>query len=371
MPGGRPPPRTQQVPRPHAAKSIQDIVNHQAAIKLPHISREQAAECLNKALDLGINFIDTSRGYSDSETKIGHALKARRREYYLATKTDGRDYDSAMAELETSLRELQTDYLDLWQLHSISNKDRWRQVTAPDGAVKALHKVREEGVARHVGITIHRDLDVMKEAIASGEFETIMLVYNPLDSENVAGILPLAKQQGMGTIIMKALSGGQIAYPKQARRAGLGGPDALVAGALRWVLSDENVDCVIPGMQAVHEVEENFALINPFVPITDDERREFIARLGELRGEYRYGQRCLSCGYCQPCPQGVNIPVILHAATIVQSYPDDLKYLGYQMYRELQVGAEACIQCGQCLEECPAELPIPDLLSEAAKLLAS
>jgi len=339
------------------------------AIKLPQISEEEAAECLNRALDLGINYVDTARNYRDSEAKIGKGIGHRRDEFYLATKTGARDYDGAMADLETSLNELDMDYVDIWQLHTVSHEETWQGVMGENGALKAQHKALEEGTVKHAGITIHRALDVMRKAIASGEFETILLAYSPIDSENVANILPLAKEQDMGTIIMKALSGGQMVYPKEARKAGLGGADALVAGALRWVLSDPNVDCVIPGMQAVHEVEENAALADPFVPLTDEERKELVGLLGEFGGQYRYDQRCLRCGYCQPCPQGVNIPVIFQAASIVRGYPDDLKHIGYEMYQALEVGAQACVECEECLEKCPARLPIPEMLKEARELL--
>lgn len=341
------------------------------AIKLPGISEDEAAACLNRALDLGINYIDTARNYRDSERKIGLGVGHRRDEFHLATKTGARDYDGAMADLETSLEQLQTDYIDVWQLHTVSNEENWQKVMSPDGALKAARKAESEGVVGHVSITIHRALDVMRKAIESDEFETIMLCYNPLDSENVAEILPLAKARDMGTIIMKALSGGQIAYPKEERQAGLGGPDALVAGSLRWVLSDPNVDVVIPGMQTVAEVEENAALMTPLEPLSDDEREELLRRLAEFGGSYRYGQKCLRCGYCQPCPQGVPIPEIFKAAQMVASYPDNLRHMGYDLYESLDVNAEACVVCGACLEKCPAGLEIPELLEEAHETLSA
>jgi uncharacterized protein len=339
-------------------------------IKLPQISEEEAAACLDRALDLGVSFIDTARNYRDSERKIGAGLKLRRGEFILATKSSARSYDGALADLETSLRELQFDSVDLWQLHSVSSSSDWEETMGPNGALKAARRAQEQGMVRHVGITIHRDTATMRKAIASGEFETIMLAYNPLDGESVADILPLAKAAGMGTIIMKALSGGQIAYPKQARQAGLGGPDALVAGSLRWALSDPAVDCVIPGMQAVHEVEENVALVEPFVPLSDAERQELVRLFGGFGGEFRYGQRCLRCGYCQPCPHGVDVPVVLHAATIVAKYPDDLKQIGREMYAALEVGAEACTECRVCIGKCPAALPVPELVREALSILS-
>lgn len=340
------------------------------AIKLPQISEDQAAQCLNRALDLGINFIDTARNYKDSERKIGLGVGHRRESFYLATKTGARDHDDALRELDTSLGELGMDYVDLWQLHSVSNPEAWEEVMAPGGALEAARKAQQEGRVRHVGITIHRALDVMQWAVDSGEFETIMLCYNPVDSERVAPILSLAHDRGMGTIIMKALSGGRIAYPQEAREAGLGGPDALVAGSLRWVLSDPSVDVVIPGMQAVHEVEENAALADPFTPLSEAERQELVERMGRSRPALRYDQQCLRCGYCLPCPNEVNIPEVFRAAQMAAGYPDNLKHMGFDLYEELEPRADACAECGQCVEKCPAGLEIPALLKQAHEMLA-
>ncbi len=338
-------------------------------IKLPHVDAQTASDALNRALDLGVNFVDTARNYRDSEEKIGAALKTRRGEYYVATKTSARDAAKARAELETSLRNLQTDYVDLYQLHTVSDPECWQQVMGPDGALEAVRQARDEGLVKHVGITIHRALDVMEQAIKCGEFETIMLAYSPLDQEGVErDILPLATAHNVGVIIMKPLSGGQLCLPPEQRPAE---GDPIVRDSLRHILSNPNVTVAIPGMTSVAEVEWNTAVASPFTPLTDGERERLIEAISGLKREFRYGQVCLRCGYCQPCPQGVPIPEIFRAWDMVRDYPASLRHLGYELYESLEVTAEACEECGQCVEQCPAGLPIPERLREAHKALTA
>ncbi len=341
-------------------------------IKLPNISEQEAAECLNLALDLGINFIDTARNYRDSEEKIGKALHNRRDEFYIATKTSARDARTVEEQLGISLRNLQTDYIDIYQLHTVSNADAWAAVRAPGGAYEAALKAREEGKIGHIGITIHRDKQVMRETIESGLFETIMLCYNPMDAEDVAGeILPLAKEADMGVIIMKSLSGGQLTQPKDRRIAGMGGPDGVVAGTLRFVMQNPHVDVVIPGMQAAHEVEENVAVAENFAPLSRQEHEALLHLIGQLGTELRYGQVCLRCGYCQPCTVGIDIPAVFKAADMKRGYDEKLHYLASEVWESVEVKPDACIECGQCVEKCPAGINIPQQLKEAAELFGN
>jgi len=339
------------------------------AIKLPEVSANQAARALNLALDLGINFIDTARAYKDSERKIGQALRSRRDEFYLATKTVARDATGSRADLETSLRELGMDYVDLWQLHTVSTREEWEKVMGPGGAVETGQKALQEGLIRHFGITIHRELSVMREAITSGLFETIMLAYSPLDQEGVAAeILPLAAEHDLGVIIMKPLSGGQLVRPPEQRQPGLGGADAVIAGSLRYSLSNPNVTCVIPGMKSPQEVEENVAVADPFVPLSDEEEDELRRQIAAMGKDFRYGQVCLRCGYCLPCPAGINIPEVMRALDMKRGYPDALKHLGDELYASLEVKASACQDCAQCEEQCVAGLPIRDKMREAVAM---
>ncbi len=340
-------------------------------IKLPKVSQQEATELLNRALDLGMNFVDTARRYRDSETKIGKALEGRRDEFILATKTPTRDAAGAMDDLEESLRELRTDYLDLWQLHSVSDPDAFEQVTAPGGAAEALVKAREQGKVRHIGVTSHRSHEAMRSAITCGLFETIMLCYNVLDSEAVGSeILPLAGEHDMGVIVMKSLSGGALCTPPEEGTEGPLRPDPVVVGSLRYVLSHSAVSTVIPGLEAIVEVEDDAAVGDAELPMTDEEKDSLRRRIGSLRQGFRYGQMCLRCGYCQPCPQGLPIPRIFQAADMYTQYPDSVKHMGTELYEAIEMGPELCEECGQCEEECPAGLPIREKLKEVSGLFS-
>jgi len=334
------------------------------------VTDEEATEALNTALDLGINFVDTHRGYGASETKIGRAIAHRRDEFYLATKTDSFDGRGLRKDLETSLSELRTERIDLYQFHSVSGEQRWRDVMAPGGGLAEARKARSEGLIDYVGLSIHRDLDVMRQAIESGEFDTIMVTYSPLDTEHVGPeILPLAAEKGMGVIIMKSLGGGLLVSEgfEEGRR---GGPeDPLVTRCLRFVLGAEVVSCVIPGMRNADEVRQNVRVGEEFKRLSDDEFRELIQTIGRKRMPFRYDQVCLQCGYCQPCPEGVNVPEIFRAHMIVASYPDDLKERGRRLYESLDVKADGCVECRECVEKCPAGLDVPERLKEARRAI--
>jgi uncharacterized protein len=341
------------------------------AIKLPNISQAEADECLNLALDLGINYIDTARSYRDSEEKIGKAISHRRDEFYIATKTGARDAKGVEEHLAISLGNLRTDYIDLYQLHTVSDRERWEAVRAPGGAYEAALQAREAGKVGHIGITIHRDLQVMREAIASGLFETIMVCYNPLDSENVEPeILPAAEAADMGVIVMKSLSGGQLCQPLEQREAGLGGPDAIVAGSLRYVLGNPNVSLVIPGMQAVHEIRENVTVGEEYTPLSADEQQQLMRLIARQKGDYRYEQVCLRCGYCKPCTVGIDIPAVFKAGDMLAAYSENLHHVALEVWESLEVSPDECVECGQCLEKCPAGINIPEQLKRVTTAFA-
>jgi predicted aldo/keto reductase-like oxidoreductase len=174
--------------------------------------------------------------------------------------------------------------------------------------------------------------------------------------------LPLAKQHGLGVIIMKALSGGALSMPEEQRPPE---GDPVVRDCLRHVLANDAVSCVIPGMRAVHEVRENCAVGERLVRLSEAEQRELFERLASLSGKFRYDQFCLGCGYCLPCPNDVPIPEVFRALTMYRAYPEHLRHLGTDLYASLEVTPEACTECRECVEKCPGGLDVPERLREA------
>jgi len=330
-------------------------------IKFPHISAQQAADALDRALDLGVNFIDTARGYRDSEEKIGPVLKRRRSEAYIATKSGQRSAAKMMADLETSLRNLKTDYLDLYQAHYVCDEENLDKVLAPGGALEAMQKAKQQGKVRHLGITMHCHHKAMRRAIETDLFETIMLAYSPLDHEAVAAeIIPLAAQHDMGIIIMKPLMGGALVSPPDPSRPD--GADPIVAGALRAIASHPAISTVIPGMISPAQVDANYASVTTAGSWHEAARRELMQRIGALKVE---DQMCLACGYCLPCSQGINIPAVFRALHMHRNWSAEQSFLGRELYESLDVPADACAECKECLARCPAGIPISDRMKEA------
>jgi len=333
-------------------------------IKFPDVPAERAAAALDRAIDLGVNFLDTARGYGDSESKIGPVLARRRQEVYIATKSGQRTAKGMMGELEVSLRNLQTDYVDLYQAHWVCNDDVLDQVTGPNGALEAMQKAKQQGKVRHYGITMHRHHRAIRRAIESDLFETFMLAYSPLDHEAVGTeLIPLAAERDLGLIIMKPLMGGALVSPPGSPR--VDGLDPIVAGALRAVASNPLISIVIPGMISVEQVDANYRAITTAHTHDEAARRELIETIGAMKRDLGEKQLCLSCGYCLPCAQEIQIPKLFRALHVHTSYPDDQRFMGKELYDSLGMPADACVQCRECVERCPAGIDIPARMKEA------
>ena len=333
-------------------------------IKLPGIQQDAATEVLNKALDLKINFFDTARGYGDSEAKIGEAIGNRRNEFFISTKSGARTADQMKRDIERSLKNLKTDFIDVYLVHNLRLPEQYETVMSPSGSLSALKEAKLQGVVKHIGFSSHRYRETMKLGIESGEFEVIMVAYNILNDELVdEDILPLAKANDIGVIVMKPLAGGALAMPPED--VDFQGKIAVSATqALRFVLANDAVTLAIPGMTKVSEVIENVQVGETFQQMSVLEKQKLIEAAEELGKEF-----CRGCGYCLPCPNGIKIPVILRHLGYYTRY--GLKDWAKGRYSMVEIKASECEECGSCEEKCPYELPIIEKLKQAHELLAA
>jgi len=238
---------------------------------------EQALAIINRAIDLGVNYIDTAAAYGRgvSETYIGQVMKTRRKEVFLATKTNERSYDGSMRLLERSLKQLQTDHLDLWQNHNVRTQNDLDRIFAKDGAIKAMEKARDEKIVRFLGITGHRDPFILKKGIEQYPFDSILMALNAADKHNASfidNLLPTAVEKNMSIVGMKIPARGRI-----FREGGL----STMEQAMRYVLTLP-VSTVIVGITTLAELEENVRIAQNFKPCTPEEMR----RMEELTKPY-------------------------------------------------------------------------------------
>ena len=335
-------------------------------IKFPGIDQHTVSRVVGEAIDNGISIIDTARGYGDSEEKLGLALEGRRDEVVLVTKSPARDAEGMRRDIETSLRNLRTDHIDIYLTHNLRRPEVYEKATADGGALQALERAQKEGLIGHVGISCHRYHETLQRAIESGRFDVIMVAYNILNDELMdEEIMPMAKEHDIGTLIMKPLGGGVLAEAGgRFRLEGEGLPEGPIGapGAIRFVLANPHADCVLVGMKSVEELREDLGAIRPGQRYTQEEM-DALQEAAEDLGR----DMCRACGYCQPCPQGILIPIVLRHLFYAREF--GLEEWARGRYSMVEVKADSCERCGECEEKCPYDLPVMDLLEEAHCLL--
>ena len=307
------------------------------ALPIQRISSSDAVHLIRKAYDAGITFFDTARFYTDSECKLGEALEGIRDKVYIATKTGATTADAFWKDLETSLGNLKTDHVDLYQFH---NPSFCPKPGDGSGLYEAILQAKAEGKVRHIGITNHR-LSVAEEAIESGLYETLQFPFCYLSGEKELSLVEKCKEKNMGFIAMKALSGGLITNS---------------AAAYAFLAQYDNV-LPIWGVQREKELDEFISYIdNP--PCMTAELEAFIAKeREELSGDF-----CRGCGYCMPCPAGIEINNCARMSLLLRRSPSEL-----QLTEEVQAKMkkiEDCLHCGKCKSKCPYELDTPALLAK-------
>jgi hypothetical protein len=343
------------------------------------LSRNQAEKVVRYAYEKGINYFDTARAYGDSEEKIGAALKDVRDEVILATKTHQRTKEeAARAGLKQSLRNLQTNRIDLVQLHGIDNEETLKKATSSEGSLAALDEAKAQGKIDYIGITGHNPY-ILAKAIKTGKFDTVLVPLNVLDRRASEELIPLAKELDVGVIIMKALGGcgASLQYPQWGSRF-LGKPDQdwpdasefiphfgkegfeRAERSLRFVLAHD-IGTVIPGLRSTEEIDYVTEVAEDFTSLTREERETY--RFGELPPE----PFCRECGLCISCPDGVEIQKILRWHMYYSFY--NIKKWTREQYPKLRTRVNSCTECGKCEEKCPYKLPVMSMLKEAEKRL--
>ena len=291
----------------------------------------------------GINFIDTARGYTVSEEYLGAALEGRRDKFIIATKSMSRDAEGMTRDIGISLSNLRTDYIDLYQIHNLPEKD-FDKVFGPGGAYEALCDAKAAGKVRHIGATAH-NADVLRRLVEEygDKIETVMFPYNIVETQG-HDILAAAREKGIGTIAMKPMAGGNL-------------DDWNLA--LRFIAAAGVIDVSIPGMGSVEEVHRNADAADGFSPLTAEELTQCDAIRKELGSEF-----CRRCGYCAPCTVGIDIPSNFLMSNYRRKY--GLSDWAVSRYQGLAHHAGECIGCGACESRCPYELPIRKMLARVA-----
>lgn len=303
------------------------------ALPLQRTGMDEAVRILTKAYDAGVDFFDTARGYSDSEEKLGCALRAVRKRVVIATKTPGGDRETILRHFRESTRLLQTDYIDIYQLHNPPTVP-----LAGDERYECLAQLRAGGAVRFVGITCHR-LSNAVEAVRSGLYDTVQFPLSYLSNDEDLSLSGLCRENDVGLIAMKALSGGLL---------------SSAAAAFAFLRQYGNV-LPIWGIQSQGELDEFIALeSNP--PAFEGELADIVERdRKELAGAF-----CRGCGYCQPCPQGIPIHMAARMALLLKRAP--WRQFVTQEWREAMERIETCTACGNCKRRCPYGLDAPEML---------
>lgn len=311
-------------------------------IPIQRIDAEGTRKLLHEMADKGINYIDTARGYTVSEEYLGYAMEGIRDKFVVATKSMARTKEAMAADIETSLRNLRTDHIELYQVHNPS-MEQLDQVTGKDGALEALMEAREAGKIGHIGLTCH-SVQVFERALELEWVETIMFPYNIVENQG-EDLIRKCTEKNVGFIAMKPLAGGAI-------------EDASLA--LRYIYANKNVTVVIPGMAEAGELDENIQACEDEKSLTEEELKKIEDVKKQLGTDF-----CRRCNYCAPCTVGINIPSVFLFAGYLQRY--NLADWAKDRYSTLAVKASACVGCGECEKRCPYHLPIREKLKKCAE----
>lgn len=306
-------------------------------IPIQRVSQEETTEIIQACHKAGVRFVDSARGYTNSEEMLGHALKGIRKDFVIATKSIVRDYESMKRDIDISLKMLQTDYIDLYQCHFVRNQEQY-DLLMNTGGYQALLEAKAEGKIRHIGVTSH-SAEFLLSIVAEGKFETVQFPYNLLETQ-ATELFNLCGTLDIGVIAMKPAAGGAL-------------PNVPLS--LKFILNHPAMSVAIPGMDSVDQVGVNAAVGTDDLAISEGEQKEIDTIRSEMGNKF-----CRRCGYCLPCPEGIDIPnqFLLEGYLTRYSLPE----WSYVRYDAQVKKASDCVQCGVCETRCPYDLPIREML---------
>ena len=309
-------------------------------IPIQNADPERTRQVMHQLVDAGMNFVDTARAYTVSEEYLGYALDGIRHKVILATKTYSRSKEAAANDIAISLKNLRTNFIELYQIHNPSPAE-WDAVQQADGALAALQEAKAAGKIGHIGVTLH-SAELFEKALECDWVETIMFPYNIVETQGEALIAKCA-QKNIGFIAMKPLAGGAI-------------DNATLA--LRFIAANPHVTVMIPGMAKPEEAAQNLAALSNTSALSQQELED-MEKIRSFLGT----QFCRRCNYCAPCSAGIPISGVFLMEGYYSRY--HLEDWAKARYAALPKKASDCIDCGICETRCPYQLPIRDMLKKA------
>ena len=309
-------------------------------IPIQRLSFDEAVKVVRGVLDLGVNFIDTANGYTDSEEKIGIAIKGLPREsIVIATKSGARDKKTFLENLDLSLKRLDVDYVDIYQHHGISTDEAYAEICGEGGAYEGMVEAVKAGKVRFPAFSSHSipvSLKIMKE----GHYDVVQLPFNYVDDDAAIEAIPLAKELDMGFIAMKPFGGGLLSDARLSMK---------YLSQFASIVPD-------PGIEKLSEMEEIVKIMSETDGYTAADASAIEKAKLELGDSW-----CHRCDYCQPCPQGIGISGVLTIQSMIKRVP---RQRAISMVEENIEKARGCVNCKACVSRCPYNLNIPELLKE-------
>lgn len=339
------------------------------------IREDEAIEMLHHAFENGVNYVDTAFMYcrGNSEELVGKALKERRDKVHLSTKLPLHDVKKSSdfeRIFEIQLKRLDVDCIDFYHLHAV-DKDKFYNVVQKFNLLEKMEKAKSDGLIKHASFSFHDKPEVLKMIIDTGFFESMLVQYNLLDRSNEE-MISYAKKKGIGTVVMSPVGGGTLEMPaKMVDENIYHSLGNMPETALRFILSNPDVDCIISGMGSMQMVQENIRVINEFRKLTGEEKKNVDAYAKEI--SKLLDIFCTGCNYCMPCPHAINIPIAFRCLIQHKVYGMENAAAGlYSMIGKTPwfpgKTAGECEECGDCLPLCPQNIDITGQLRETAEL---